>query len=113
MRRIALGMGQTKLAENVGVTFQQVQKYEKGTNRIGASRLSQIAGVLQIPAASFFESVLHNKPLGTLSSAQEILDFLGSPDDKILVRGFTQIEDAKLRRHIVALVERIAELHCN
>jgi transcriptional regulator with XRE-family HTH domain len=59
MRRLMLGLSQTKLADALGLTFQQVQKYEKGANRIGAGRLRQIAQILQIPVESFFEGLPH------------------------------------------------------
>jgi transcriptional regulator with XRE-family HTH domain len=113
MRRAALGVSQSTLGAKVGVTFQQIQKYENGTNRISASRLSQIADVLQVKEAYFFESALRNKPLDTVNSANQILNFLASPEGEILVKAFTQIKDAKLRRHIVDLVERIAETRGN
>jgi transcriptional regulator with XRE-family HTH domain len=110
-RRIALGMSQSTLGEKVGVTFQQIQKYENGYNRISASRLSQIADVLQVKEAYFFESALRNKPSDSVNPASQILDFLASPEGAILVKAFTQIQDVKMRRHIVDLVERISELH--
>ena len=59
MRRLMVGMSQEKLADGLGITFQQVQKYEKGTNRIGASRLQQISRILQVPVSFFFEGAPH------------------------------------------------------
>jgi len=91
MRRIMLGMSQEKLGEALGLTFQQVQKYEKGTNRVGASRLQQISEILQVPVSFLFE--------GGPSGVAEGL---------ALTRAFTRISDAKLRRSIVEMVEQIA-----
>jgi transcriptional regulator with XRE-family HTH domain len=107
MRRMMLGMSQTTLAEGLGVTFQQVQKYERGTNRIGASRLQQIAHVLQVPVSFFFEGL----PLPSDASSEEgtlIDDFLATSDGLSLTKYFMRIKDPKLRRCIVHLVEQIA-----
>jgi transcriptional regulator with XRE-family HTH domain len=112
MRRIMMEMTQEKLGNALGLTFQQVQKYEKGTNRIGASRLHKIADVLNVPVAFFFEGCP-----GTLQgpdrSSQEptsdfISDFLASTDGISLTKAFVSIGDKKLRRSIVELVEQIA-----
>jgi transcriptional regulator with XRE-family HTH domain len=99
MRRIMLGMSQEKLGEALGLTFQQVQKYEKGTNRVGASRIQQISEILQVPVSFLFEG----GPSGTYVS-----DFLATSEGLALTRAFTRINDAKLRRSIVELVEQIA-----
>ena len=112
MRRIMLGMSQEKLGEALGLTFQQVQKYEKGTNRVGASRIQQISEILQVPVSFLFEG----GPSGTLnaagfsegSSPAYISDFLATSEGLSLTRAFTRITDAKLRRSIVELVEQIA-----
>ncbi|HEV3079897.1 MAG TPA: helix-turn-helix transcriptional regulator [Gemmataceae bacterium] len=107
MRRMMLGMSQTTLAEGLGLTFQQVQKYEKGTNRIGASRLQQIAHVLQVPVSFFFEGL----PLPSDASSEEgtfIDDFLATSDGLSLTKYFMRIKDPKLRHCIVDLVEQIA-----
>jgi transcriptional regulator with XRE-family HTH domain len=112
MRRIMLNMSQEKLGDALGLTFQQVQKYEKGTNRIGASRLHQIADVLQIPVSFLFEG----GPTGSASldgtgeapSPAYVSDFLATSEGLALTRAFTKISDAKLRRSIVDLVEQIA-----
>jgi transcriptional regulator with XRE-family HTH domain len=107
MRRMMLGMSQTKLGEAVGLTFQQIQKYEKGTNRIGASRLQQIAHVLQVPVSFFFEGL----PLPSDAWSEEgtlIDDFLATSDGLSLTKYFMRITDPKLRRCIVHLVEQIA-----
>src|SRR5215510_8830833 len=84
MRRMMLGMSQEKLGDALGLTFQQVQKYEKGTNRIGASRLQQIAHILQVPVAFFFEDVpRQHEALGEVieaPSAGYVSEFLASTD---------------------------------
>ena len=111
MRRIMLGMSQEKLGDALGLTFQQVQKYEKGTNRVGASRIQQISEILQVPVSFLFEG----GPTGTASegfregaSPAYISDFLATAEGLALTRAFTRITDAKLRRSIVDLVEQIA-----
>jgi transcriptional regulator with XRE-family HTH domain len=107
MRRMMLGMSQTKLGDAIGLTFQQVQKYERGTNRIGASRLQQIAHILQVPVSFFFEGL----PLPTETPSEEgtlIDDFLATSDGLSLTKYFMRIKDPKLRRCIVHLVEQIA-----
>ena len=107
MRRMMLGMSQTKLGDAIGLTFRQVQKYERGTNRIGASRLQQIAHILQVPVSFFFEGL----PLPTETSSEEgayIDDFLATSDGLSLTKHFMRIKDPKTRRRIVDLVEHIA-----
>jgi transcriptional regulator with XRE-family HTH domain len=114
MRRMMLGMSQEKLGDALGLTFQQVQKYEKGTNRIGASRLQQISQILQVPVAFFFEGApgaqLSGKGegMGEAPSPAYVSDFLATSDGLALTKAFMRIEDAKLRRRIVELVEQIA-----
>jgi transcriptional regulator with XRE-family HTH domain len=109
MRRMMLQMSQEKLGEALGLTFQQVQKYEKGTNRIGASRMQQIAQVLQVPVSFFFEEAPGvSAPDGGAPSPSFVSDFLSSADGLALSRAFTRLKDAKLRRRIVDLVEEIA-----
>lgn len=113
MRRMMLGMSQEKLGDALSLTFQQVQKYEKGTNRIGASRLQQIAHILQVPVAFFFEGApdLGDGPANGLADAPSpayISDFLATSDGLALTKAFMRISDAKLRRRIVDLVEHIA-----
>jgi transcriptional regulator with XRE-family HTH domain len=112
MRRLMLRMSQEKLGDALGLTFQQVQKYEKGANRIGASRLQQIAHFLQVPVAFFFEGApapdqQGHAPDGAPPPAY-VSDFLASPDGLSLTRAFMRIRESTLRRSIVRLVERIA-----
>jgi transcriptional regulator with XRE-family HTH domain len=108
-----LSMSQEKLGDALGLTFQQVQKYEKGTNRIGASRLQQIANILQVPVAFFFEGAPDlggPRPLGgkDAPSPTYVADFLATSDGLALTKAFMRIGDPKLRRRIVDLVEQIA-----
>jgi transcriptional regulator with XRE-family HTH domain len=114
MRRMMVGMSQEKLGDALGLTFQQVQKYEKGTNRIGASRLQQISSILQVPVAFFFEgapqasnddNIVVN--LDGAPSPAYVSDFLATSDGLALTKSFMRIKDAKLRRRIVDLVEQI------
>jgi transcriptional regulator with XRE-family HTH domain len=109
MRRMMLSMSQEKLADAIGLTFQQVQKYEKGTNRMGSSRLQQIANALQVHVTFFFEDVPGQPKLdGKAPSPAYVAEFLATSDGLELTKAFMQIKDAKLRRSIVNLVEGIA-----
>ena len=109
-RRLALGMSQTILANAIGVTFQQVQKYEKGTNRISSSRLSQIAQVLRVSIAYFFEGLPSKAPKGSANalSTAYLTEFVSSSEGQAFIKAFMKIDDARLRRHIVDLVDYIA-----
>src|SRR5204863_2415765 len=113
MRRMMLGMSQEKLGDALGLTFQQVQKYEKGTNRIGASRLQQISLILQVAVSFFFEGAPappgRPQGLGEAPSPEYVTDFLATTDGLTLVKAFMRIRSAKLRRRIVDLVEEMAE----
>ena len=113
MRRIMLGMSQEKLGEALGLTFQQIQKYEKGTNRVGASRLQQISEVLQVPVSFLFDGgpsgVAVSDASAESASPAYIADFLATSEGLALTRAFTRIPDSKLRRSIVNLVEQIAD----
>ena len=113
MRRMMLSMSQEKLGDALGLTFQQVQKYEKGTNRIGASRLQQISNILQVPVAFFFEGAPDLSGMRTpggkdAPSPTYVADFLATSDGLALTKAFMRIDDVKLRRRIVDLVEQIA-----
>ena len=112
MRRIMLGMSQEKLGEALGLTFQQIQKYEKGTNRVGASRIQQISEILQVPVSFLFEggpSTSAGSEGSEGASPTYVSDFLATSEGLALTRAFTRISDAKLRRSIVDLVEKIAD----
>ena len=112
MRRLMLGMSQEKLGNGLGLTFQQVQKYEKGTNRIGAGRLQHISQLLQVPLPFFFEGAPHlpGEPsgIGPAPSPAYVFNFLATADGLALTKAFMQIEQPELRRRIVHLVEEIA-----
>ncbi|MGF9694324.1 MULTISPECIES: helix-turn-helix domain-containing protein [unclassified Rhizobium] len=108
LRRTMLGMSQEKLGEGLGITFQQVQKYEKGANRVGASRLQHIAEVLNVPIPFFFEG-----GPGAMSANPELLgdaasEFLGSRECVALATAFSAIEDKRVRQSILGLVQSLA-----
>lgn len=112
LRRMMLGMSQEKLGENLGITFQQIQKYEKGTNRIGASRLQHIATVLQVPVAFFFEDApgTPKEAEGFAESPHAyVVDFLSSSEGLSLNRAFVKISDPQIRRKILELVQMLAD----
>ena len=108
IERLARGLSQTALANQLGVTFQQVQKYEKGVNRVGAGRLTKIAEVLGVPVGTFFsgKEMLESEPSrsGDEPSPLKLLTVSGAFR---LLRAYAEIEDANLRRSIVDLVEQI------
>ena len=111
MRRMMAGISQTKLADALGITFQQVQKYEKGVNRISASKLQQSAEFLQVPIKYFLEGVPGNHQWQPLPP-DHLSDFLATRDGVELVKAFMRIADQKtLRRRIIALVEEIADYY--
>jgi transcriptional regulator with XRE-family HTH domain len=107
MRRMILKMSQEKLATGLGLTFQQVQKYEKGANRIGASRLQEISNILQVPVGFFFEG---GPQTGSNADDDNLLtsDFMATSDGLALMTAFGQIKNPSVRQSIVQLVEGIA-----
>jgi transcriptional regulator with XRE-family HTH domain len=114
LRRMLLGMSQEKLGESLGITFQQIQKYEKGTNRVGASRLQQIARVLQTPVSFFFEDAPGQEklPQGGFAEGDAtnyVVDFLSSTEGLQLNRAFVKIKDPKVRRKIIEMVRALAD----
>jgi len=113
MRRMMLSMSQEKLGERLGLTFQQVQKYEKGTNRIGASRLQQIGAILSVPVSFFFEGAPSGEPapeggFSDVAAASYVSDFLSTSEGLALNRAFIRIKNPKVRRKIVDLVSAFA-----
>ena len=112
-RRNMLNMSQEKLGESLGITFQQIQKYEKGTNRVGASRLQAIAGILNVPVSFFFEDA-PDTDIGQTSgfieemSGSDVMDFCSSAEGLQLNRAFVRISDAKVRRKIIDLVRTLS-----
>ena len=111
MRRKSLGMSQSALAGRLGITFQQVQKYEKGMNRIGASRLQSIAEILDVPPSFFFEDVKGGEiraPGFSEASSVYVVDFLSTVEGLQLNKAFASIKDQRVRRKVVDLVVAIA-----
>lgn len=114
LRRMLLGMSQERLGESMGLTFQQVQKYEKGVNRIGASRLFQISKILDVPVQFFFEEAPYAGETSNASGMAEsdseafILEFLNSREGLELNRAFVKIGDAKVRKSVVDLVRALS-----
>jgi transcriptional regulator with XRE-family HTH domain len=109
-RRLEIGMSQEKLAETLGVTFQQVQKYEKGVNRIAASRLFDIAGALEMPVSRFFEGLTSARVGGVAEEGESFIhDALATPEGAQLMSLFASIQSQKVRRRIVELVRALAE----
>ena len=109
IRRLELGLSQEKLGDALGLTFQQVQKYEKGTNRIGASRLQHISGILKVPIAYFFEGGPSQlKAKGDAPSSAYVSNFIASSDGLALAKAFTQIKNARVRHLIAMLANEIA-----
>jgi transcriptional regulator with XRE-family HTH domain len=113
MRRLMVGFSQSKLAESLGVTFQQVQKYEKGANRIGASRLQQLARVLEVPPSFFFEGAPSGGGAPSPGFNEDpgntyVVDFLSTSEGLQLNRAFIAIKDPRVRKSVIELVERIA-----
>jgi len=118
LRRMVIGMSQEKLGERMGLTFQQIQKYEKGTNRIGASRLFQLSQILDVPVQFFFEDApLSGNARGAAMAAgfaeskteAFLLDFLNSRDGLELNRAFVKITNPKLRKRVVEMVREMSE----
>ena len=112
MRRLMLDMSQTNIADALGLTFQQVQKYERGSNRISASRLQHLSQILQVPVPFFFEGA----PAASAGPAAQapaedpsyVANFLATSEGLDLVKAFVSIEDPELRRAIVRLVQALA-----
>jgi transcriptional regulator with XRE-family HTH domain len=113
MRRMLAGVSQEKLGDGLGLTFQQVQKYEKGSNRISASRLQQIAKMLDVPVSFFFDGApTGDMPTGGFSDAASsayVSDFMSSSEGVQLTKAFVRIKNGKIRRRIIDLVESLAE----
>ncbi|OJU70613.1 MAG: transcriptional regulator [Rhizobiales bacterium 63-7] len=114
LRRTMLGMSQEKLGESLGITFQQIQKYEKGTNRVGASRLQNIASILNVPVSFFFEDAPgeHQTEQGGFAEANSssyVVDFLSSSEGLQLNRAFVKTSDPKIRRKLIDLVKSLAD----
>ena len=106
-RRLEIGMSQERLAELLGVTFQQVQKYEKGVNRIAVSRLWDISIALELPVGRFFDGLATR---GVAEARQEYVDdALATPEGSQLMAMFGSIKSPKLRRKVLDLVRTLTE----
>lgn len=112
LRRMMLGMSQEKLGESLGITFQQIQKYEKGTNRVGASRLQNISAVLNVPVFFFFQGAPgeSEEKANDFSESNVAVEFLSSREGLQLNRTFIKIKDQKVQRKIVELVKTLAKV---
>lgn len=115
LRRMLLSMSQEKLGDQMGLTFQQIQKYEKGTNRIGASRLHNIAQILEVPVQFFFDDA----PLAAGQTSSKdgmsepkmenfLYEFISTRDGLELIRAFVSIQDPKIRKRVVDLVRTLS-----
>jgi transcriptional regulator with XRE-family HTH domain len=108
VQRMARGISQTELGEKIGVTFQQVQKYEKGANRVGASRLTRIAKVLGVSIGTFFGGAGGGNQGAGAEAARLDLEYLVVPGALRLLRAYGQIRESVVRRTIVTFVEKVA-----
>jgi transcriptional regulator with XRE-family HTH domain len=113
LRRNMIGLSQEKLGESLGITFQQIQKYEKGMNRVGASRLQAIANILNVPVTFFFDDMpgQSDKPRGFEEENETtyVVGFLNSSEGIQLARAFAKIGDAKIRRKVLDLVRTLGQ----
>lgn len=113
MRRMLVGVSQVKLGEALGLTFQQVQKYEKGSNRISASRLQQIANMLGVQVSFFFDgaptSEDPNLGFADAVATTAVYEFLATSEGVHLAKAFAQIKSSRVRRRIIDLVESLAD----
>jgi transcriptional regulator with XRE-family HTH domain len=111
LRRMLIGMSQERLGELLGLTFQQVQKYEKGVNRIGAGRLFEISRILGVPIDYFYEGVV-SQPGGGMSdndaASPPVMEFVSSGEGLQLSLAFMRIKDPKLRKRVLDLVKQMA-----
>jgi transcriptional regulator with XRE-family HTH domain len=107
LRRISIGMSQERLGELLGLTFQQVQKYEKGMNRVGAGRLVDVAQALGVPVGYFFEGYV--KETSPDSPGDSLQPLISTPDGLALARAFARIDDSTVRKRLVAVVESMAD----
>jgi transcriptional regulator with XRE-family HTH domain len=109
IRRMLIGMSQEKLGDLLGLTFQQVQKYEKGVNRIGAGRLYEVARILNVPVDFFYEGVGDAPGLSDSEVAPPVLEFVSSGEGLQLSLAFMKIKDAKVRKRVLDLVKSLSE----
>jgi transcriptional regulator with XRE-family HTH domain len=108
IRRMLIGMSQEKLGDLLGLTFQQVQKYEKGINRIGAGRLFEIARILDVPIDFFYDGVGATSD-GVGEARAPVMEFVSSTEGLQLSLAFMKIRDPKVRKRVLDLVKSLAE----
>ena len=108
IRRMLIGMSQERLGDLLGLTFQQVQKYEKGVNRIGAGRLFEVSRILNVPVDFFYEGV-NAAPGANETDGAPVMDFVSSGEGLQLSLAFMKIKDAKVRKRVLDLVKSLAE----
>ena len=108
IRRMLIGMSQEKLGDLLGLTFQQVQKYEKGVNRIGAGRLFEIARILGVPIDIFYDGVASSADT-LASAAPPVMEFVSSGEGLQLSLAFMKIKDPKVRKRVLDLVKSLAD----
>ncbi|HKY17301.1 MAG TPA: helix-turn-helix transcriptional regulator [Rhizomicrobium sp.] len=109
IRRMLIGMSQERLGDLLGLTFQQVQKYEKGINRIGAGRLFEVACILNVPVDFFYEGVAASQSGAGEPDAMPVMDFVSSGEGLQLSLAFMKIKDVKVRKRVLDLVKSLAE----
>jgi transcriptional regulator with XRE-family HTH domain len=109
IRRMLIGMSQERLGDLLGLTFQQVQKYEKGVNRIGAGRLFEVSRILNVPIDFFYEGVNTQPGAGEPEGAPPVMEFVSSGEGLQLSLAFMKIKDAKVRKRMLDLVKSLAE----
>ena len=110
MQRLARGLSQTDIAKRLGNTFQQIQKYERGVNRVGAGRLQEMANLLGVTPAFFFEDGPRLKP-GQSEEASETTELLANKYNLALAQAYNRIRSRTVRRNVLELVEGLAESH--
>lgn len=112
LRRMLVGLSQEKLGDSMGLTFQQIQKYEKGVNRIGASRLFKLSQVLDVPVQFFFDGMPaseESRSSGVANRDTEafLFEFLNTRDGLELNRAFIKVSDPEVRRSVIDLVRSL------
>lgn len=113
LKRLQIGMSQQKLGEALGVTFQQIQKYEKGVNRIGAGRLLEMADILGVPVGYFFEGAADFdkiRPPAAQSEEDHLLEFMRTKEGISLNLAFHKIEDGRVRKMVVEFVKSLTKM---
>ena len=110
LQRLACGLSQTDVAKRLGITFQQIQKYERGVNRVGGGRLQEVANLLGVTPAFFFEDGPRLKP-GQSEEALEITELLANKSNLALAQAYNKIRSRSVRRNVLDLVEGLAETH--